>query len=157
MHYPFARAYKLSEELAGSAKSLTRETDCSALDWHFAQSGLSGSLESIRQREFRVEAGRLNLRPFQFADWLKLQSVIQEFNNEDWGAKHNKVIGLREPLRNGPLDVEKYRRDFDLSELPMFDGMEVQKTGWLDQVCYYFDAIELLDHYVVLKDKEVAK
>jgi hypothetical protein len=158
LHYPFARAYKLAEELTTSAKTLNREPkpDCSALDWHFAQSGLSGSLETIRVREYTVKAGRLYLRPLKMDDWYKVESVLEKFNGEYWGEKHNKVIGLREPLRNGPRAVEKYRQDFELKELPKFDGLDVQNTGWKDGVCYYFDAVELLDHYVFLKNKEAA-
>jgi hypothetical protein len=151
MHYPFARAYKLSEELASSAKSLTRETDCSALDWHFAQSGLSGSLDGIRDREYTVKAGKLHLRPLTLDKWNQVESVIDEFNGDYWGEKHNKVLGLREPLRVGPQMVEKYRQDFELNELPKFAGLNVRINGWLGRVCYYFDAIELLDHHVALK------
>jgi hypothetical protein len=157
MHYPFARAYKLSEELAGSAKSLTRETDCSALDWHFAQSGLSGSLESIREREYKVKSGTLCLRPLTLDKWDQVNSVMDKFNGEYWGEKHNKVLGLREPLRDGPQTVEKYRQDFDLKELPEFAGLNVHLNGWLDGICYYFDAIELLDHHIALKNKEAAQ
>ena len=156
MHYPFARAYKLSEELAGSAKSLTRETDCSALDWHFAQSGLSGSLPAIRSREYKVGAGWLR-RPLTLTGWQQVHDVIEAFNNDYWGRKHNKVIGLREPLRKGPEAVRKYRQDFELKELPGFEGLDVQQSGWLGDTCYYFEAVELLDHHVSLNTKEVAK
>lgn len=159
LHYPFARAYKLAEELTASAKTLNRDPkpDCSALDWHFAQSGLSGSLDTIRTREFTVKAGRLNLRPLKLEDWHKVEAVIEEFNGKYWGEKHNKVLGLREPLRLGPQAVEKYRLDFELRKLPKFDGLNVNQTGWLGDVCYYFDAIELLDHHVSLKKKEAMK
>lgn len=155
LHYPFARAYKLSEELLEEAKSLTRGAeDCSALDWHFAQSGLSGSLDVIRKREYKVKEGQLHLRPLTLANWHQLEAVIEEFNGSYWGAKHNKVLGLRQPLRDGPEAVKKYLRDFDLHDLPGFEGLNVQKTGWLDGTCYYFDAVELLDHHVALKTKE---
>lgn len=170
MHYPFARAYQLAGELTDSAKEFVKTLfpkehpcevaegkDCSALDWHFAQSGLSGSLDDIRTREFIVKAGRLNLRPLNLKDWHKVESIIEEFNGNYWGEKHNKVVGLRQPLRNGPNAVEKYRQDFELHELPKFDGMNVHETGWLNDVCYYFDAVELLDHHVSLKNKEAAK
>lgn len=158
LHYPFARAYKLAEELTASAKSLNRdpEPDCSALDWHFAQSGLSGSLETIRTREYTVKEGKLHLRPLKMEDWQKVESVIAEFNDK-WGEKHNKVIGLRQPLRLGSKAVQKYIEDFALGDLPKFDGLVVHETGWKDGVCYYFDAVELLDHHVSLKNKEAVK
>jgi hypothetical protein len=152
MHYPFARAYKLAEELTASAKTLNRDPkpDCSAIDWHFAQSGLSGSLEVIREKEYKVEAGKLHLRPLTMDKWRQMKSVLKIFK-EDWGDKHNKVIGLREPLRNGSAAVEKYIQDFDLKELPEFGGLNVHHNGWDEKRCYYFDAIELLDHYVPLE------
>lgn len=159
MHYPFARAYKLAEELTASAKSLNREPepDCSAIDWHLAQSGLSGSLEAIRSREYTGKEGKLCLRPLTLQDWHKVESVIEKFNGDYWSRKHNKVIGLRQPLREGSRFVQKYLEDFALGDLPEFDGLEVHKTGWKDGVCYYFDAVELLDHHVSLKNKEAAK
>lgn len=166
MHYPFARAYKLAEELTASAKKLVKETkperDFSALDWHFAQSGLSGSLEVIRKREYRSDDGKsICLRPLPLKDgeinWQKVKYVILKFK-EDWSDKHNKVIGLREPLRKNADATEAYIHDFDLFtekiKLPEIAGKVAQRTGWKDSVCYYFDAIELLDHYVAL-DKEV--
>jgi len=154
LHYPFARAYALSEELIGSAKSLTRKKNCSALDWHFTQSGLSGSLEDIRKREYRAENGKpLQRRPMTLEEWSQVEEVVHTFDNEQQWAR-NKVFGLREPLRKGPDAVEKYLQDFHLPELPEIAGEEAQKTGWTDGKCYYFDAIELLDHSLALESKQ---
>src|SRR5690606_21713991 len=50
MHYPFARAYQLSEQLVRSAKRFIKtenDADCSALDWHYATGGLSGDLDEV--------------------------------------------------------------------------------------------------------------
>lgn len=163
MHYPFARAYKLAEELTASAKTLNRETDCSAIDWHFAQSGLSGSLDMIRHKEYMLEdkQSKLNLRPLTLSagtkSWQTVKGIMSTFN-KDWADKHNKVIALREVLRKGSGHfVHDYLQDFDLlkKKLPEIKGIgeEIQTTGWLGDQCYYFDAIELLDHYVAL-DKE---
>jgi hypothetical protein len=160
MHYPFARAYSLAEELTASAKTLNRdpEPDCSAIDWHFAQSGLSGSLEMIRRREYTLadKSSKLNLRPLTLSggekSWQTVKNVMSTFKTE-WADQHNKVIALREVLRkgNGNL-VRDYLQDFDLlkKKLPEIKGVDVRETGWQDGVCYYFDAIELLDHYVAL-------
>jgi hypothetical protein len=162
MHYPFARAYSLAEELTASAKTLNRDPkpDCSAIDWHFAQSGLSGSLEMIRRKEYTLEdkVSKLNLRPLALSgsvkSWQTVKSVISTFKT-DWADQHNKVVALREVLRKGNVNfVHDYLQDFDLlkKKLPEIKGMgeEIQITGWQDGVCYYFDAIELLDHYVAL-------
>jgi len=174
MHYPFSRAYKLAEELTSSAKKRVRELfpedkiyqqdeqcDCSALDWHFAQSGLSGRLKTIRDREYTSKEGlSLCLRPLTLnlgvRSWQNVAEVMDEFA-EKWADKHNKVLGLREPLRNGPEFVAKYRADFGLEKLPGFEGLDVQEKGWLGDQCYYFDPVELLDHHVSLKTKEGEK
>ncbi|GAB4400409.1 MAG: hypothetical protein OHK003_25970 [Anaerolineales bacterium] len=161
MHYPFARAYKLAEELTASAKKLVKdtkpETDFSAIDWHFAQSGLSGSLKVIREREYTVKSGCLAMRPLKMKgdprSWETVKSVMRSFDKE-WSEKRNKVIGLREPLRNGGDAVRKYLLDYELSSLPEIPGLAIQDTGWHDKRCYYFDAIELLDHYVSLESEK---
>jgi hypothetical protein len=168
MHYPFARAYQLSEQLCAQAKLMTRETDCSALDWHFAVSGLSGSLGAIRTREYESGAGKLYLRPLRLRAaeheqegryWVDgLERMLRQFqDSDDWMKRRNKVKGLREPLRAGPLVVEKFRRDFDLPLLPELlpGNRSHRENGWFGKQCIYFDAIELMDHYVPLLAQEV--
>lgn len=160
MHYPFSRAYQLSEELTHGAKELVKgsKSDFSALDWHFAQSGLSGSLKVIRSREYMSEnKKKLYIRPIALkkgADantrsWDEVNSVLQAFNKAPWSESHNKVVSLREPLRKGPADVEQYRLNFGLGKLPDFAG--ASETGWFEDRCAYFDIIELLDHHVSLE------
>jgi len=178
MHYPFSRAYKLSEELIKSAKKFVKEKvkeDKSAVDWHFAQSGLSGSLDVIRDREYSYTKENtkgekikyhLGLRPLVLRDqvqsWQSIEYIMSELQDEKpWSESHNKVVGLREPLRNGAKAVEQYRLNYDLPPLPDIAGDKAAQSGWLGTHCIYFDAIELLDHHVSLKmkaeDKNVSK
>lgn len=160
LHYPFARAYKLAEELTASAKTLNRDPkpDCSAIDWHFAQSGLSGSLKVIREREYKVNSGHLEMRPLKMKgdhrSWETVKQVMRTFK-KDWSDKHNKVVGLREALRNGSDAVRKYLQDYELEALPEIAGLPIQDSGWQGDRCYYFDAVELVDHYVSLENEKV--
>lgn len=175
MHYPFARAYALSEELAKSAKSHVRELykgrkDASAMDWHFATSGLGGNLETIRQREYLNaddDDGKrptLLMRPVLLHPedhdqtgraWFnrieKLVGVFQE--GPVWRDKRNKLKALREALRDGKQAVEVFRRNFELKQLPeVIPGdNQFRDDGWSGNRCGYFDAIELLDHYEPLE------
>jgi hypothetical protein len=168
MHYPFARAYQLSEELTHNAKKFIKEKvkkDLSAVDWHFAQSGLSGSLNVIRDREysFTKENAKgekvkhhLNLRPLVLQNlvqsWQSVENIMSVLQDtKPWSESHNKVIGLREPLRNGAEAVKQYRLNYDLPPLPEIAGDKAAQSGWLGAHCIYFDAIELLDHHVSLK------
>jgi hypothetical protein len=85
-HYPFARAYEMSEALCQSAKTVAKYERCtsmaegkrsqsiSAIDWHISTSGLLGSISEIRQREYRSQAGKpLEMRP-----------LLLHSNSSDW-------------------------------------------------------------------------
>lgn len=181
-HYPFARAYALSESLCQNAKRWVRlethyaqtDTGFSALDWHIANTGLLGSLQEIRQREYtsshNPQDGNLTLRPLSLRlnpiescdplkSWEKLANLVRNLNtHEDWCDRRNKVMVLREVLRQGPKAVKKFLSQYQIRSLPEYnvDDSNVAEGGWCDileggetrQVCAYFDAIELMDFYL---------
>lgn len=161
MHYPFSRAYSVSEELCKGAKTLVRMTneDRSALDWHFSTSGLAGELDEIRLREYHVESGCLHLRPLFLhpapsltdgISWYgQMESLVKFFSSEEWQRGRNKIKALRKALRLGPHQVEQFLQMIDQSQLPeVVPGDTIfRSNGWAGGRCGYFDAIELLDHY----------
>ncbi|MGB3266171.1 MAG: hypothetical protein WBA89_19690 [Microcoleus sp.] len=177
-HYPFARAYQLSEDLCRKAKSFVKDEkklgkeDFSALDWHLAASGLSGSISEIRDREYKVPAGSLSMRPISLKkeidrDWRTWQAftkVVKHLNeDEDWKGRHNKVIALRDVLRQGIEATQKFLKNYRIKDeqLPTFPessgGSEnLAKDGWLDRVCGYFDAIEAMEFYISLREESDA-
>ncbi|NJL54083.1 hypothetical protein HC928_02205 [bacterium] len=157
-HFPFARAYELAEELGKSAKRYA--PDHSGLDWHLSTSGLFGSLEDIRGREYRVPEGNLTLRPLALAgeaphSWETMRTIVNKFLCKTWQAKRNKAKALREKLRGGRASVQQFEQLYG-QELPEVSGF---KAGWHDEsdengqptrVCGYFDALELMDSYLPL-------
>ncbi len=170
-HYPFARAYALSEDLCNSSKKEYRDDDCSALDWHFAPSGLSGSLGVIRKREYcfrrisdkgEEQEYSLTMRPLRLHTfhgeqtgryWENgIERIIRAFKSGGWEKKHNKVKGLYTALREGPEKTKIYRKNFGLPKLPELipGAVDTLENGWKGRQCVYFDAIELMDHYVPL-------
>ncbi|MGC9335553.1 MAG: Cas10/Cmr2 second palm domain-containing protein [Anaerolineae bacterium] len=160
-HYPFSRAYELSQTLTASAKQLARDEadgDLSALDWHFAASGLLGDLSEIREREYTVHEGKLNLRPLTLlgtgpGSWENFTGLVETFAHDpQWKGRHNKIMALREVLRQGQNATEVFRKTLG-HVLPVIDRRNAawQETGWVGGVCGYFDAIEALDFYVPLK------
>jgi hypothetical protein len=167
-HYPFARAYELSEDLCKSAKKYakTKDKDKSALDWHLAASGLIGSVNDIREREYQGVEGKLYMRPVLLAQddewrtWQGLKKVIQELNNgKRWKDKRNKVIALREILRKGAKATKEYLAAYNLGDLPLFseNSIQLSKNGWADdsgkrRICGYFDAIEAMEFYLSLTE-----
>lgn len=169
-HYPFARAYALAEELCKEAKNLRRKIiqdepswNGSCLDWHFAVSGLSGNIETIRKREYSVNDGSLTLRPITLKDnpsdvsktWIVVKNSLTAFQSDQWVGQRNKVKALRETLRGGKNSIRQFLHYYGL-ELPEIvpNLPDFQQTGWYGKSCGYFDAIELVDLYTPLKEGE---
>jgi hypothetical protein len=171
-HHPFSRAVALAEELAETAKKYIKdqkktlgEENLSAIDWHFASSGPIGKLSDIRQREYTVKFdnnidGKLNMRPLRLGNsdkdwhsWETFTAIIKELNQKKWSEKHNKLIGLREPLRFGPEVVQQYLQINKLPDLYSIPGDPGSaKTGWVaNDCCTCFDAIEALEYFVTLE------
>jgi len=177
-HYPFARAYQLSEDLCRKAKKFIKDEekgDFSALDWHLAASGLIGSISEIRDREYRVKfpdcekAASLEMRPISLkkeidSDWRTWQGftkVVKHLNeDEDWKGRRNKVIALRDVLRQGIEATQKFLKNYRIKDeqLPIFpefsgQSIDLAKKGWLNGICGYFDAIEAMDFYISLREE----
>lgn len=175
-HYPFARAYQLSEALCRNAKNFMRKekerlrrSDFSALDWHIAASGLLGSIGDIRKREYQVPEGNLTMRPVylqsqsEWRNWDKFSQVVHHFNTHlDWIGRRNKVIALREQLRQGAEKTKQFLQVYGLDEnyLPRYSkNDDFHQCGWTDdprtnqRVCGYFDAIEAMEFHIPLKEK----
>jgi hypothetical protein len=170
-HYPFVRAYELAARLCEETKKAVRKrtdpADASALDWHFAMSGIGGTLEQIREREYRaVKGDPLYLRPLalhapgltpEWFSWATFDRVTRTFQTDDyWRQRRNKVKELREVLRRGPLAVEQFLQAFTIKSLPTIDSTkaDLQQRGWFGSYCGYFDAIEALDFYLPLAKEE---
>ena len=176
-HYPFARAYKISEELCKEAKKLVKENKelepdgFSAIDWHLAASGFFGSISEIRKLEYQVTVGNkdichLQMRPVrlekhssEWRTWEGFTQVVKEFKQgEDWKERHNKVMALREVLRKASDDATKdFLSAYKLVKLPSFpessgQSEQLAEKGWLGNRCGYFDAIEAMEFYLELGD-----
>jgi hypothetical protein len=176
-HYPFSRAYALSEALCSNAKRWLREETnnysedkplFSALDWHIAASGLLGTIGEIRDREYLVQIPELDrpasitMRPMrshagknEWRTWAGFSEVVNHFKTDEaWRDRRNKVIALREVLRQGKKATEQFIQAYGLESLPRFPGANSQlaKEGWWKDRCGYFDAIEAIDFYIPLTD-----
>lgn len=172
-HYPFARAYELAEALSKSAKdklpTLTLNGKGIMLDWHFATSGVILSLSQLREREYRSQVGHsLLMRPVRldvgdppdgtkyWRSWRNFTAVTKTLQEDKWNERRNKVKALREPLRVGGTTVKLFRQNYGLPPLPSIPNQSqvMADTGWNGEDCGYFDAIEAMDFYVHLEEKE---
>jgi len=173
-HYPFRRAYDLSESLTKAAKQELRnknkQKEASALDWHISSTGLSGSLNVLRQREYQVQAGSLLMRPLWLngtSDWRTWQNfnwLVAVFNfHKQFASRRNKLKALREAFRNGPEAVQEFLRTYELSQEKIIAALNLKGwdsarkgkdkfTGWAGERCGYFDGIEAMDHHFLLAE-----
>lgn len=162
----------------------TGQEQGSYLDWHFAVGGLVGELNEVRRREYRTRHGDLCLRPLDLdaelpqevnvltaRRWEVVKKALDAFQEKDWATRRNKVKALRDALRQGKEAVQRfcliYLNDAGKpSELPALtktenDAGAHRRTGWLDSGeearCAYFDAIELVDVYMLLVQQSVAE
>jgi len=172
VHYPFRRAYDLSDALAKGAKKYLKDErpKASAIDWHISSTGLSGSLKAIRAQEYEVsfreqkerqgkEPPTLLMRPVrmrhgsEWRTWENFNRLVANFNfDEDWAERRNKVKSLREALRGGKEAVREFLK-INGVELPVLANASanLHKDGWEAERCGYFDAIEAMDHHFLLK------
>jgi len=165
-HFPFSRAYDLAEELCRSAKEYISKANESegltALDWHFAVSGPLLDLHQIREREYRVTEGPLEMRPVRLSNpngewrsWETFRRIVADFQKPEseggrWEGRRNKVMALRDALRIGSKAVRLFlQAEEPLAEIPGYHNMSIE--GWHGGRCGYYDAIEALDFYVSLE------
>lgn len=164
-HYPFAQAYHLAEDLCKDAKKLVRdsEKEGSALNWHFATSGLLGSWREICEREYiSLDKNPLNMRPIfmsteNWNTWQNFTSFTHEFRRgKQWANRRNKIKDLREALRAGKEAVKEFTRLY--GKLPIPIGVKAQdkvnamtENGFYDNQCAYFDAVEATDFFIPLE------
>lgn len=186
-HYPFARAYELAEDLCKTAKKAVKLKEggvATALDWHFAVSGPIRSLDEIRKREYTSDlalgapdrAGDLLMRPIYLRDsegnrdaalqgewrtWHNLRTAITTFQQDvEWVDRRNKVVSLRQALRQGSDAVSLFLLGYQLKPLPalLHIDQHVRQTGWLADRnglrCGYFDAVEAMDFFIDLEQQK---
>lgn len=186
-HFPFSRAYELADDLCGSAKAYIKEQQeklekekqygVTALDWHFAVTGLVRPLKEIREREYQVDAGNLCMRPLHLSapdgdwrSWQTFKSIMDEFQRPEkekghWAGRRNKLKALRVALRNGEAEVRQFLQacGHELPDIPKeasmksdgwqlkSEALQAKSEGKQDRRCGYFDAIEALDFYLPLQ------
>ena len=160
-HYPFSRAYDLAEKLCSSAKEFILEQGdgISAMDWHYATSGVIFELKEIRQREYLVSDGDLTMRPIRITaggstwrTWSNFENVVTEFQGgRTWAGSHNKVKALRSALRSGEVAVNNFLKLYQIEALPQMANWSTSDgVAWHSDRCGYYDAVEIEDFYIPL-------
>ena len=86
-HFPLARAYRLSEELCGTAKKRARENDersrGSWLDFHIIYSGITGQLEQMRPENEDTSNLLANTIPY-WRPWQVVSGIAEDRDRHNW-------------------------------------------------------------------------
>lgn len=164
--YPFYRGYELAEDLCNQAKKRYREEkekNSSWLDFHIAYGGFSGSIDEIRNKNFKVAEGNLCLRPYRVEggdDYRNFNECINgsrylKISENKW--PNSKLAELREVLGQGIPAIEMFIKEMEYREreLPVIKTIsECKISGWTDlkidgqiKVTPYFDMLELMKVY----------
>lgn len=175
VHYPFARAYGLAEELSTSAKDYGRDNkdqlQGGCLDWYFTAGGLHAGLEEMRARDYAAADGSLTLRPVALESqrssalkrrtWPTVRAGIDAFQDAQrngheapqWSNRRNKVKALRDALRDGQMATEQFMVGTGIKQLPRVveETDFFRSDGWYQGQCGYFDALELADLFMPVR------
>lgn len=162
--YPFYKAYELAELLCGSAKkfgaSLSEDgsgKDVSAIDWHIEFGEIKDTLKEIRkeysdadgrkmiQRPYIVDASEKILEAEPLRRYGNFKELILELKKEENYAR-GSLKELRSVLKQGEKETEyflKFRRIEELLKERLQDKFEL-----------LYDAVELIDTFIELKEEE---
>ncbi|MEM8863740.1 MAG: hypothetical protein AAGD96_35980, partial [Chloroflexota bacterium] len=169
-HYPFSRAYELSEQLIASAKKAIKELslqgtpDANFIDWHHSTTGVIHSLETLRDREYTDYLNRsllmrpLHLKPSsavnEWGSWNLFKQMTTHFQqNKEWKQRKNKLHVMKQALRDGENAFELFMHNYRIkrSSLPDVDGKPgMQSRGRDKDDCAYYDPLEAVDYFVSL-------
>lgn len=166
-NYPFARAYRLAEDLCSNAKKTMKkdyeDVEYSLIDWHAEQGDIAGSIDEIRSKMYITDENakiKLNIRPLyienneKWNNYNNFIKIIDEINEKDKNNQNviprSKLKTLREMLRQGPKATEMYIKLYlkdknGKSPLSSFKDEGEYCFRNADQSCMYFDAIEIND------------
>lgn len=154
-HFPFSRAYRLSEELCRNAKNelLTDDQDDSLLDWHVDQGELKDNLMEIRKQYIGNDGTCLTMKPYRISEnwegdsFRHFQDALDILKKSE--IARSKILGMRYVAHNGKRATEYYLRSNRILET-------LQRTNWKRGECGYamyrgrethlfYDAMEMLD------------
>jgi len=153
--YPFFKTYELAEELCKNAKtSIPDEVNESRIDWHIVQGEYNNNLSEIRDIIYKADDNKnLSLRPLVISEnsnYINGYSLFKEdMENIQNKVPRSKVKGMLKEIKKGEKHLDTY---IEINQLYQALGMHraKAKTGFMDNKCVLFDAIEVMDYFISL-------
>ena len=159
-HYPFAEAYKLTEEICSNAKTPSREYDGSYIDFHLHQSGSVSGLRKLRDSQYTVDGKSILHRPWRVSrsddgitpnfKWFEDNVLI--FKGTEGEFPRNKTKALRNAISEGETAAGTAISQMRDRRLPALPNVRIpDKTS---RYAMYYDILEQYDVYENLLNKE---
>lgn len=167
-HFPFYKAYMLSEELCKSAKKKAKALDAqnpgSWMDVHIQQAGTQGALEQQRKNIYNIPGAdppssngyneyNLLWRPFAINEenndfnWNAFKEMAIKFEKEFPKSKLKELRkSLSQSIENAEISIKE--NEGRGRKLPTFNGSKDlyrKDSNSKKTITPYFDAIELID------------
>ncbi|MCX8069470.1 MAG: hypothetical protein N2738_03090 [Thermodesulfovibrionales bacterium] len=156
--YPFYRGYSLSEQLCKSAKQKRKANGSkgSWIDFHIAYGGISGSIEQIRETQYKVVQGNLLMRPY----CLSSEKPEYDFETLKENAKilsflpNNKIKEMLKTLTLGKEETGMFVKEMKArgEKIPKINRRNFEDYLFDNEETPYFDMIELMEFYPGLKE-----
>jgi len=162
--YPFYKAYELAEMLCGNAKKygvkLSSDgfgSDVSAIDWHVEFGESKDTLEEIRADYLDADGRTVSGRPYLVRAaqsvidenpsrcYREVRGLVQKLQRDESCAR-GTIKELRSILKQGQAKTKHFIQFHKIEELLKWDLS--------DNYRLLFDAIELIDTFIALEDKE---
>jgi hypothetical protein len=145
---------------------LDQDSQLSMLNWHYTTAGLTLDWNDIQTREY--QNGHLLLRPLLVAnpktlpipawEWRTWDVFLNQIKDFRLGKlAHNKLKDLQQAMREGSREVHQFTTAYGkLPDLSIPDLAPARETGWQEDQCVYFDALEANDLFMYPKEVQGA-
>lgn len=170
-HFPFSDAYQVAEACCSSAKNCAKMTSHRGskgmigcyLDFQICTNVRAADLSSYRDKHYLVNGEHMIARPYYVPsetdreepkevnikneknDIKYLKAWLEKFSNENFIAR-NKAKKLRNIISEGMESIEAY--------LFFLKSRGIQLENPREQYRYWYDALEILDIDLVIKEGE---
>jgi len=144
--YPFYRAYELAEDLCDNAKKKNKKYDGNWIDFQLAYSGLSNTLEEVRElqynvkgfnRPYSIEKGGVNN---SITDLKEITAILKDT------LPNSKIKDLRDMLTRDLTSLNDFKEHLK-HQHPEFKKEFYNDNNEQEDKYPFFDMIELLELY----------
>ncbi len=152
--YPFFRAYKLAEKLAGKAKEKSRgvassESYGAFINYHISAGGYTGNFEELIDRKYKIGEQVMEHGPFELLSDTSTNTLFKDVkgalyemlyqpdNKNKWPK--NKLLALRHAITSSQAEQEYFKLQMKAR------GLEIKHEELYDFP--YYDMIDLIEFY----------